>query len=197
MGDLGREVEHAAGIVARAVGKAAVRHGGIHQKKMTCLQRIGLIVDEDTAAVGEGEENFNITVEVRLCHLPDLAAAAVGVKGKVHGDHSFAAIVAQVCKIRKSFAISTIEVTEIAKYTEGEETKGVCKMDNKRIIPYSALYEAYLRDESRTVGKADSISFPACEEEVREVLRALPTHVPVTVQGARTGLAAAAVPQEV
>ena len=97
--------------------------------------------------------------------------------------------------MRKRFAILTIEVVKIATYTEGEETKEGWKMDDKRIIPYSALYEAYLKDESRTVGQADSISFPAGEEEVRAVLRALPVHVPVTVQGARTGLAAAAVPR--
>lgn len=70
-------------------------------------------------------------------------------------------------------------------------------MDNHPIIPYTPLYEAYLRDESRTVGQAESISFPRSEEEVRAVLHALhPRAVPVTVQGARTGLAAAAVPRE-
>ena len=70
-------------------------------------------------------------------------------------------------------------------------------MDKHPIIPYSSLYEAYLRDESRTVGQAQSISFPRSEEEVRVILRALhPQAVPVTVQGARTGLAAAAVPRE-
>ena len=69
-------------------------------------------------------------------------------------------------------------------------------MDKTRIIPYSALYEAYLRDESRTVGQAESISFPRSEEEVRCVLRALHADgTAVTVQGARTGLAAAAVPR--
>ncbi len=69
-------------------------------------------------------------------------------------------------------------------------------MEKAKIIPYSPLYEAYLRDESRTVGEAHSISFPTCEDEVRAVLQALPAEVPVTVQGARTGLAAAAVPRE-
>lgn len=69
-------------------------------------------------------------------------------------------------------------------------------MDEKQIIPYSALYEAYLRDESRTVGEAESISFPRSEEDVRCVLRVLhESGTPVTVQGARTGLAAAAVPR--
>ena len=70
-------------------------------------------------------------------------------------------------------------------------------MDNKLIIPYSDLYAAYLRDESRTVGAADSISFPRSEGEVRAVLQSLHgAGTPVTVQGARTGLAAAAVPRE-
>ena len=70
-------------------------------------------------------------------------------------------------------------------------------MNDKLILPYSSLYEAYLRDESRTVGAADSISFPRNEGEVRQILRTLHENgTPVTVQGARTGLAAAAVPRE-
>lgn len=65
-----------------------------------------------------------------------------------------------------------------------------------QIIPYSDLYAAYLRDESRTVGEAESISLPRTEDEVRQILRVLhETGTPVTVQGARTGLAAAAVPR--
>ena len=69
-------------------------------------------------------------------------------------------------------------------------------MNDHRIIPYSNLYEAYLRDESRTVGAAESISFPRSEADVCAVLRALHEGgTPVTVQGARTGLAAAAVPR--
>ncbi|OUO64532.1 FAD-binding oxidoreductase [Collinsella sp. An268] len=63
------------------------------------------------------------------------------------------------------------------------------------IRPFEAEYEDYVRDESRSRGHAESISFPTSEEEVREALRALaPEAVPVTVQGARTGLAAGAVP---
>ncbi|MBR3008813.1 MAG: FAD-binding oxidoreductase [Stomatobaculum sp.] len=56
-------------------------------------------------------------------------------------------------------------------------------------------YRQYLKDESRTVGYADSISFPRTEEEVSEDLK---THcgkgIPVTVQGARTGLTGGCVP---
>ncbi len=63
------------------------------------------------------------------------------------------------------------------------------------IKPLSADYEEYLRDESRTVGSAQSISFPRTEQEVREVLSQMSdAGVPVTVQGGRTGLAAGAVP---
>lgn len=84
------------------------------------------------------------------------------------------------------------------------------------IRPLGAEHEEYLRDESRSVGEAASIAFPACEDDVRSVLArlageaggpgeaagpgapalpggALPA-VPVTVQGGRTGLAAGAVP---
>ena len=63
------------------------------------------------------------------------------------------------------------------------------------IKPFSAEYEDYRRDESRSVGEAESISFPTSEEEVRAILRELhETGTPVTVQAARTGLAAGAVP---
>ena len=56
-------------------------------------------------------------------------------------------------------------------------------------------YDDYRHDESRSQGEAQSISFPTTEDEVRAVLRELhPSHTPVTVQGARTGLAAGAVP---
>ncbi len=63
------------------------------------------------------------------------------------------------------------------------------------IRPLDAEYAEYLRDESRSTGEAESISFPTTESEVREILRALhPSRTPITVQGARTGLAAGAVP---
>lgn len=56
-------------------------------------------------------------------------------------------------------------------------------------------YDDYLRDESRKTSWARSISFPRCEEEVRAVLRDLYQQGEViTVQGARTGLTAGAVP---
>ena len=70
------------------------------------------------------------------------------------------------------------------------------------ILELTDEHAEYLRDESRSVGAAESISFPRSEDEVRAVLlelsgRARAASVPpapVTVQGARTGLAAGAVP---
>lgn len=55
---------------------------------------------------------------------------------------------------------------------------------------------AYFSDESRKRGFAQSISFPTGEEEVKEILARLRAgEIPLTVQGARTGLSGAAVPQ--
>jgi D-lactate dehydrogenase (cytochrome) len=57
-------------------------------------------------------------------------------------------------------------------------------------------YPDFLRDESRRTGRADSISFPRDEGELVSQLRALHAQgVPVTVQGARTGITAGAVPE--
>ena len=53
----------------------------------------------------------------------------------------------------------------------------------------------YLRDESRKVGRAQSIAFPCHEEEIREALeQAAAAGWPVTVQGGRTGITGGAVP---
>ncbi|MGC8862953.1 MAG: FAD-binding oxidoreductase, partial [Armatimonadota bacterium] len=69
-------------------------------------------------------------------------------------------------------------------------------MAGSLITAFSADYEEYLRDESRVVGSADSISFPTSEAEVIEVLREVAKlSAKVTVQGARTGIVAGAVPQ--
>lgn len=63
------------------------------------------------------------------------------------------------------------------------------------IRPFASEYEEYVRDESRSTGEAESVSFPTSEAEVCEILRSLhKAGTPVTVQGARTGLAAGAVP---
>lgn len=57
-------------------------------------------------------------------------------------------------------------------------------------------YREYLRDESRSTGDAESISFPQNEYEIRQVLSAITKEgLKLTIQGARTGLTGAAVPQ--
>ncbi len=63
------------------------------------------------------------------------------------------------------------------------------------IRQFSEDHKDYLRDESRSVGHAEHIAFPCTENEVREVLaECYGRNERITVQGARTGLAAAAVP---
>jgi D-lactate dehydrogenase (cytochrome) len=59
----------------------------------------------------------------------------------------------------------------------------------------SEEYEPYLRDESRVVGYAESISFPRTEIELRYALTTeCARGSRVTVQGGRTGVSAGAVP---
>ena len=78
---------------------------------------------------------------------------------------------------------------------DSENGADVSVRANELIHPFSHEYDEYLRDESRSHGAAESISFPTTEDEVRSVLRALhPSRTPITIQGARTGLAAGAVP---
>lgn len=61
--------------------------------------------------------------------------------------------------------------------------------------PMGEEYAAYLRDESRTTGHAETISFPTTEQEIVEAVNACrESGSRLTVQGGRTGLAAAAVP---
>lgn len=68
-------------------------------------------------------------------------------------------------------------------------------MVNRLIKPMSDEFAEYLKDESRTIGKADSISFPKDEDEIIQLIQILyPKEIPITIQGARTGLAAGAVP---
>jgi D-lactate dehydrogenase (cytochrome) len=56
-------------------------------------------------------------------------------------------------------------------------------------------YSDYLRDESRRTGCAGSISFPVSEEEIHAVLvETAAAGLPVTTQGARTGITGGAVP---
>jgi len=57
-------------------------------------------------------------------------------------------------------------------------------------------YPDFLRDESRRTGRADSISFPRDEEELRSHLAACHARkLPVTVQAGRTGITGGAVPE--
>ncbi len=56
-------------------------------------------------------------------------------------------------------------------------------------------YPDYLKDESRRSGKAETISFPASEDEVRAILAHIHAGgVGVTTQGGRTGITGGAVP---
>jgi D-lactate dehydrogenase (cytochrome) len=57
------------------------------------------------------------------------------------------------------------------------------------------LHDAFLRDESRRSGVAERVALPHSEADVCEVLRELNGSAPVTVQGARTGITAGAVPE--
>ncbi len=64
------------------------------------------------------------------------------------------------------------------------------------IAKFSEEHRLYLRDESRSVGKADYIAFPSCEEDVKRALAfAREKGLSVTTQGGRTGLAAGCVPE--
>jgi len=66
---------------------------------------------------------------------------------------------------------------------------------NNFLANVAGSYPDYLRDESRHTGTADSISFPKSEEEIRSQLAELNSRkIPVTVQGARTGITGGAVP---
>jgi D-lactate dehydrogenase (cytochrome) len=66
---------------------------------------------------------------------------------------------------------------------------------NGLIKRMSEAYEPYLRDESRVIGRAESISFPRTEVELRYALTVeCARGHSVTVQGGRTGVSAGAVP---
>ncbi|HPT15916.1 MAG TPA: FAD-binding oxidoreductase [Kiritimatiellia bacterium] len=61
---------------------------------------------------------------------------------------------------------------------------------------FQPAHADYLRDESRRVGRADRIAFPRAEADVLAALaEARAARLPVTTQGARTGVAAGAVPE--
>ncbi|EDS78595.1 oxidoreductase, FAD-binding [Clostridium botulinum C str. Eklund] len=69
-------------------------------------------------------------------------------------------------------------------------------MGNILIKQLQKEHQDYLRDESRKIGLAESISFPKTEQEIKDILLYLNnTKTPVTVQGARTGITAGSVPK--
>lgn len=60
---------------------------------------------------------------------------------------------------------------------------------------FTEMYGEYLRDESRQIGRAESIVFPKTEEEIVASVKEMSRkNMQITTQGARTGLAASAVP---
>lgn len=66
----------------------------------------------------------------------------------------------------------------------------------KLIRKITEEYAGYQFDESRTMGHAEYISFPTCEDELRQVvLWCRENSVPLTAQGGLTGLAGGASPQ--
>ena len=59
------------------------------------------------------------------------------------------------------------------------------------IEPFQPAFADYLRDESRRTGSADRIAFPRSEADVLAALAAArAARMPVTTQGARTGITA-------
>jgi D-lactate dehydrogenase (cytochrome) len=67
-------------------------------------------------------------------------------------------------------------------------------LDNK-IQPLQDCHNDYLRDESRTSGKAETISFPKNEAEIQAIVKSLINKkTPITIQGSRTGITGGAVP---
>src|SRR6056297_2997366 len=69
------------------------------------------------------------------------------------------------------------------------------KMQNRLINKMNENFAEYLRDESRVSGDADSISFPKNEKDVIDIVNFIyKNNIPLTIQGARTGLSAGAVP---
>ncbi len=64
------------------------------------------------------------------------------------------------------------------------------------LVRIGGEHSGYLRDESRRTGQAETISFPASAEEIAATLKDVAGRGrPVTIQGARTGIVAGAVPR--
>ncbi|GHA32073.1 FAD-binding oxidoreductase [Photobacterium aphoticum] len=63
------------------------------------------------------------------------------------------------------------------------------------VVPFEAKYHAYLSDESRLTGWADSLSFPTSTAHVAEIVKACcQAQIPLICQGSRTGITGAGVP---
>ncbi|WP_457553267.1 FAD-binding oxidoreductase [Desulfobacula sp.] len=63
------------------------------------------------------------------------------------------------------------------------------------IQPLEDRHVDYLKDESRTLGEAQSISFPENEPDVQAIVKfLLKQKIPITIQGSRTGITGGAVP---
>ena len=70
-------------------------------------------------------------------------------------------------------------------------------MNDFKLEKIDGSHDDFLKDESKKKGSASSISFPATEKEVVATLSYMSQNkIKVTVQGARTGVAAGAVPPE-
>ncbi|MDR0376932.1 MAG: FAD-binding oxidoreductase [Spirochaetaceae bacterium] len=66
----------------------------------------------------------------------------------------------------------------------------------EEFIPAHPGYHSYFHDESRLSGAAEYIAFPeTAAEAAAAILRAAGERLPITIQGARTGIAGGAVPQ--
>lgn len=64
------------------------------------------------------------------------------------------------------------------------------------IYPMKEQYEEFIIDESKFSGCAQSISFPENEEEIQEIIGKLgEEHIPITIQGGKTGITGAGVPE--
>ena len=68
-------------------------------------------------------------------------------------------------------------------------------LENKLIHPMRESFHDYLKDESKMMGAAESISFPESEAEIEKVLQLMrESRTPVTIQGGKTGVVGGAVP---
>ena len=63
------------------------------------------------------------------------------------------------------------------------------------IYPMQEQYREYLIDEAKYTGEAEGIAFPETEEEIRQLLKSIPTDAGITIQGGKTGITGASVPK--